>query len=162
LLSLAKIEGASIATEQTKFNISAAIEKSTQQFETAINQKSVALSRGIEPDINIVGDMPLTIQVFEILLENAMKYVDEGGRINVELKQGKQHIVCRVGNIGAGIAKEDLPRIFDRFYRTDRSRSDEIGGYGLGLSIAKGITEMLGGEIGVTSENGWTEFELVL
>jgi signal transduction histidine kinase len=162
LLSLARIEGANITIEHKKFNISAAIEKSAQQFETAVNQKSVTLSRDIEQEINIVGDMPLTVQVFEILLENAVKYVDGGGRIDVEVKQEKQHVVCRVGNSGAGIAKEDLPRIFDRFYRTDRSRSEETGGYGLGLSIAKGIAETLGGEISVTSENGWTEFELVL
>ena len=64
-------------------------------------------------------------------------------------------------NIGAGIEKDDIPKIFDRFFRVDRFRSSETGGYGLGLSIAKTIMDTLGGEITTVSENGWTAFSLI-
>jgi signal transduction histidine kinase len=103
----------------------------------------------------------LSIQAFEAIFDNAIKYVNEGGIIDVLLKHGKRGIICAVGNSGAGIEKDDILKIFDRFFRADRSRSSETGGFGLGLSIAKTIMDKLGGKISAVSAHGWTEFTLI-
>jgi len=160
LLSLARTESTNRVITCTQFDIGAEIEKAAQKFDMLIHEKSVALICSIEPNVVINSDKALAIQAFEILFDNAVKYVNDGGTIDVSLKSDKRGIICTVGNSGAGIEKDDLPKIFDRFYRSDRSRSSETGGYGLGLSIAKTIIDTLGGKITVTSENGRTAFSL--
>jgi len=161
LLSLARMENASRDVAYASFDIGAEIENAVQKYEAPIKNNSVDLICSIAPNIVINSDKALSIQAFEILIDNAVKYVNEGGTIDVSLKHEKHSVICTVGNSGTGIEKDDLPRIFDRFYRTDRSRSSETGGYGLGLSIAKTIMDMLDGEIKVTSENGWTALSLL-
>jgi len=160
LLSLARMENANRDIACTPFDIGAEVKKAAQKYEALIQEKSVTLSCSIEPNVVINSDKMLSIQAFEILFDNAVKYVNESGTIDVTLKREKQGVICMVGNSGAGIDKDDIPKIFDRFYRTDRSRSSETGGYGLGLSIAKTIMNTLGGEIKATSEKGWTVFSL--
>ena len=160
LLSLARMENASRDIVCTPFDIGIEVKKAAQKYEAMVQEKSVTLSCSIEPDIMINSDKALTVQAFEVLFDNAVKYVNEGGTIDITLKHEKQGVICMVGNSGAGIDKDDIPKIFDRFYRADRSRSSETGGYGLGLSIAKTIMDTLGGEIKATSEKGWTMFSL--
>ena len=102
-------------------------------------------------------------QVFAILLENAIKYADEQGKITVSLARSGHSVRCSVKNSGRGIGKNDLPKIFDRFYRADKSRSRERGGFGLGLSIARTMITRLGGELSAESkENEWTVFTFTL
>ena len=81
-------------------------------------------------------------------MDNAIKYSREGGVINVELKKSGAKVMLSVKNdTTEPVTKENTDRMFDRFYRTDKSRNSETGGYGIGLSIAKGITESHGGRI---------------
>lgn len=89
--------------------------------------------------------------------------MDENGWIDIALTKPKQQVIFTIKNSGKGIPKEDLPKIFDRFYRSDPSRTHNSGGYGLGLSIAKTIAQKLGGDIHVTSvENEYTTFTFTL
>lgn len=98
-----------------------------------------------------------------ILYDNAIKYSDVNGNVNVSLKTDKHRVVCSVQNSGKPIAKEDLPKIFDRFYRADPSRTAENGGYGLGLAIAKASIGRLGGSISVENTPGdLTTFTFIL
>ena len=99
-------------------------------------------------------DVSKMSQVFYNLIDNAVKYTPDGGNISVSLvREGKQ-AVWRVRDNGVGIPEEDLPHVFERFYRVDKARSRETGGTGLGLSIVKQITALHGGEVTVESTLG--------
>jgi signal transduction histidine kinase len=89
-----------------------------------------------------------------ILIDNAVKYTPTGGSIKVNLEKSKDFALVSVSDTGIGIARADLPHIFDRFWRADKARSREEGGAGLGLSIAKWIVEMHRGSIDVKSDLG--------
>ena len=93
-------------------------------------------------------------RVFSNLLDNAIKYTLPGGRVYVSLEDRGGQAIVRVSDTGIGISKDNMARIFDRFFRVDSSRSREIGGVGLGLSISKNIVELHGGEIELDSKLG--------
>jgi two-component system phosphate regulon sensor histidine kinase PhoR len=93
-------------------------------------------------------------QILTNLLDNAVKYTAEGGRISVSTEEDGDFVRVRVRDTGIGIPESDLGRIFERFYRVDKARSRELGGTGLGLSIVKHLVQQLGGEISVESEVG--------
>ncbi|WP_248929250.1 sensor histidine kinase [Paenibacillus hamazuiensis] len=163
LLSLAKVEDVHFATQKAPFNISTAVHEVIMSMEAAVNDKGIRLSHSIEPDIIVKSDMERVQQVVTILLDNAIKYTNEHGQIDISLTHSKRHIAFSISNTGKGIPKADVPKVFDRFYRVDPSRTHETGGYGLGLSIAKAIVDRLGGEIHVESEeDGWTTFAFTL
>ncbi|NOS35439.1 MAG: two-component sensor histidine kinase, partial [Deltaproteobacteria bacterium] len=102
----------------------------------------------------VLGD-PISIgQVIFNLIDNAIKYTHEGGKVEVSLKSEGDSAVVMVSDTGVGIGAEDIPHLFDRFYRVDKARTREAGGAGLGLSICKNIVEAHGGRIEVRSEPG--------
>jgi signal transduction histidine kinase len=88
------------------------------------------------------------------LLDNAVKYSHQNGRIQIQVGAPDQEVVLAVRDEGIGIAANDLPRIFERFYRADRARSRELGGTGLGLSIVKHIAQLHGGRVEAESVLG--------
>jgi two-component system phosphate regulon sensor histidine kinase PhoR len=93
-------------------------------------------------------------EVLYNLLENAVKYSRENGEIRLQAERCGPEIVISVGDNGIGISKDDLPRIFERFYRADKARSRELGGTGLGLAIVKHIAQLHGGRVEAESEPG--------
>jgi signal transduction histidine kinase len=107
-----------------------------------------------EDSLPIRADADALRRAILILIDNAVKYTPEGGRITVGLHRKDGRAVAFVTDTGIGIAPEDLPHIFDRFWRTDKARSREGGGAGLGLSIAKWIVDTHGGSIAVESDIG--------
>ena len=97
------------------------------------------------------------------LLDNACKYADDGGSVNVSLRQSVRRIELAVHNTGFAIAPEDLPHVFDRFYRADKARTRDESGYGLGLAIAHAIAEEHGGTLAAASDDErGTTFTLTL
>jgi len=102
----------------------------------------------------VAGDPDQLRQVFWNLLDNAVKYNIEGGRVTVRVRYHKTFLYTEVGDSGIGIPPADLPRIFERFYRVDKARSRALGGTGLGLSIVKHIVEAHNGQVSVESEAG--------
>lgn len=122
-----------------------------------------ALDKGIEllldlPDSipMVCGDMDRLEQVMVNLLDNAIKYTPSGGAITVSVgfESGGGEVAVKVQDTGLGIPKEDIPRIFERFYRVDKARSRELGGTGLGLAIVKHIIQGLNGKVSVESKVG--------
>ncbi|MFK9094551.1 sensor histidine kinase [Bacillus salipaludis] len=101
-----------------------------------------------------IGDPERLSQLLYILLDNAIKYTPNGGKVKVFLSKESSDLCMAVQDTGIGIKKEDFTRIFERFYRLDKSRSRQKDGHGLGLSIAKWIVETHNGTIKVASEPG--------
>jgi len=104
--------------------------------------------------VEILADYDLLKQLLWIHGENALKYSADGGEVEVKVWKDKKFGYVSIRDNGIGIAEEDIPKIFDRFYRVDKSRNKEISGTGLGLAIAKWIVESHDGEIMVESKLG--------
>ena len=104
--------------------------------------------------IDAVVNGPLIERAMVNLIDNAIKYSDEGGRVEVTLEQNGANWEVRVADFGCGIEKRHLPRIFERFYRTDHARSRALGGTGLGLAIVKHVALLHGGNVSVESKPG--------
>jgi two-component system, OmpR family, sensor histidine kinase CiaH len=154
MLSLAKLDTGKELEEFTVFDISKLINNVLLTFEAVIFENNIELSSNIEEGITIKGDRESIKKVFIILLDNAIKYTSKNGKIDVELIKEKNKIKLKIKNTGEGIKKEDLDKIFERFYRVDTSRARDTGGYGLGLSIAKSIVESHNGKIYAESNIG--------
>ena len=130
------------------------------QFEPVAFERGILIEPDLEPDIHIEGDSTMIRQLIHILLDNACKYAAANGTIDVSLKRERQGCTLAVHNPGPAIPADDLPHIFERFYRADKARThkENTSGYGLGLAIAKSIAEDHNGTIQCTStdENGTT------
>ena len=158
LLDMAKSEN----QNNEQFAIEELIEKSVLTFESLIYEKNINLEYDIEENINTKCDGDQIKQLVGILIDNAIKHSITKGEIKVKLKKEKENIVLTVTNKGEEIAKEDREKIFERFYRTDKSRNRNENRYGLGLAIAKNIVTNHNGEISVNSENGYTTFKVII
>lgn len=106
-------------------------------------------------NLSVLADRSSLAQVLVILLDNAIKYSSEHSTVSIRSKYDNKHVIIEIADQGIGIKKADLPRIFERFYRADEARNkSEAGGYGIGLAIAKQMTEQLNGTIAVRSAIG--------
>ena len=130
------------------------------QFEPVAFERGILIEPALDPDTHIEGDSTMIKQLIHILLDNACKYAAENGTIKVSLKKERQGCTFSVNNPGQPIPAEDLPHIFERFYRADKARTyqDGTSGYGLGLAIAQSIAQDHNGTISCTSteEEGTT------
>ena len=142
----------------------AVIENVCEKARPLAEERKLALSVSLDagPTVDVMGDFPTLRRLLWILLDNALKYTPAPGCIEVALKASATEARVLVSDSGIGISQGDLPHIFDRFYRADRSRS-QVEGSGLGLAIAKGIAEMHGGDLSaVSNAGGGTTFQIVL
>lgn len=128
--------------------------------ETAVSFKPLAANKSIQLQVELLGSLPVLFvdaarirQVIQNLLTNALSHTPENGRILVRVSQEQDEMMIQISDSGTGIAAEQIPFIFDRFYRTDMARSREKGGAGLGLAIVKAIVEAHGGRIEAESGN---------
>ena len=162
LLSLASMEDSQLLPQSSLFDLSAEASEAVTEVKAAAFEKGLLINNEIEPDIEIESDREHVRKILDILLDNAVKYTDNSETITVSLTQEKRHVTCTVRNSGDGIPPEDLPHLFDRFYRRDPARSSDNGGYGLGLAIAQAIAKQLDAVLTVDSIEGeYTEFKLV-
>ena len=154
LLRLSELESGG-KMEMTKVDLKGLIDEVVMGFGHALAVKHQTLDVGTQTgDFTIKGDRSKLEQVFVNLIDNAIKYSKESGRINVRLSETDRCVVITVEDDGIGIPKEDIERVFERFYRVDKAHSRELGGTGLGLSIAKHIVLAHKGEICIDSEPG--------
>ncbi|MDH8679532.1 HAMP domain-containing sensor histidine kinase [Fusibacter bizertensis] len=164
LLYLTQMDGAEDhQMMKSNFDISEKIEHILLGLEVVAFEKEIDLTYDILPGVEIYGNSEQLSQVAMILLDNAIKYTPSKGSIKIKLYRSTHHYTLEIENTGEGIPEGDLPKIFDRFYRGDKVRSRESGSYGLGLAIAKSITEQHGGKLSCESlPNEKTTFTLKL
>ena len=161
LLDLAKLENNS-KKSFTEINLSKTIEKSVLTFESLSFEKNVLLDYDIEENITLSCDQDEIKQLVSILMDNAIKHSEKDSKIFVKLKKEKSNILLEVKNKGDEIPKGEEEKIFERFYRVDKSRNRKENRYGLGLAIAKGVVEKHLGKISATSKDGYTTFTVIL
>jgi heavy metal sensor kinase len=154
LLLLAKADSGAAGLQRHDVDLAATVGEACAQAEVLARVKGLELAAELpERDrLYVAGDAQALRRLFLILLDNAVKYTPAGGRVEVALREHGDDIVGEVRDTGIGISPHDLPHVFDRFYRADRARSRELGGAGLGLSIARWIVESHGGAIIAVSE----------
>ncbi|WP_296795946.1 HAMP domain-containing sensor histidine kinase, partial [Ruminococcus sp.] len=163
MLNLAKIEAGELEPNKTTFPVTEPILDTLLTFEPKIDEKNIDI-RGLDVQrINMYADLDLIHQVMYNLIENAIKFVDEGGYIEFSFEDGEDTTSVSIRNSGEGLAEDELPLVFDRFYKTDKSRGIHAQGLGLGLNIARSIVEIHGGKIMVKSLKGeYTEFTFTI
>lgn len=147
--------------EKEKFkvtNISKTIEMCVLTFESLIYENNLKVEYDIQSDINFNCSVERIKQLFGILVDNAIKHAKKDSKIFISLKKNKDGIIFSVKNRGDAIPKEEREKIFERFYRSDKSRNRNENRYGLGLAIAKNIVTMHNGKINVTCSGGYTTF----
>ena len=132
-------------------DLSDVIEGEVLQFESVAFERGVKLGSQVEPGIKLRGNEQRLRRLAGTLIDNACKYVDDGGAVDVALSRAGKQAKLEVRNTGAPISPEDLPHVFDRFYRADKARTGGAGGHGLGLAIARAIAEEHGGTLTVAS-----------
>ena len=151
LLVLSKLDENAQA-EKNVFSLSSCIEEMALTYESVAYDKGIEYSYDIEEDISFYANEDDIRQLIAILTDNAIKYTDSGNTIRILLSEHSGCIRISVENTGSWISSEDIPHIFERFYKADSSRSDDS--FGLGLAIAKTVAERNGGNISVRSEAG--------
>lgn len=154
LLMISRMDKNTIQTEFEEIDISEFLNFVCDE-QTEIQTENIMLLRNVEPDIVVKADRFLLARLFINLISNAYRYGKDGGNIIVTLRQDKDEIIASVADDGIGIAESDVPKIWDRFYRVNPSRTaNENGGEGLGLSMVKWIAECHGGSVSVESTLG--------
>ena len=152
LIVLAKIEGIDHEIIRSEISLGKEIDESLDMLDLMIRKK--ALTVEISPSADTIWSDPDRVrQVVGIVLDNAIKYSNDGGMMHISITQEKKWLCLSVSNTGDGIAKEDLAKIFNRFYRAQGARTPD-GSYGLGLSIAQAVMRQLGGSIAADSVLG--------
>lgn len=155
LLNLSKIESIKEVKQLTKINIEDTIYEVLKLLEPQIKDKNISIEINIDDNINYInGEKDLFRQMIINLIENSIRYNNPYGEINITITNYKEGIKLIIEDNGIGIPEEDIPWIFERFYRVDKSRSNNIEGTGLGLSIVNHIVSYFGGTINVESELG--------
>jgi two-component system phosphate regulon sensor histidine kinase PhoR len=155
LLSLAQLESSNTKLEVSEVRVEELLSDVIRDWKEKLAAKNLKVIVDLGPGVETIrADETRLHEVLDNLLENAVKYSREGGEIRLEAAQRSGEIALSVGDGGIGIGKEDLPRIFERFYRADKARSRELGGTGLGLAIVKHIAQLHGGHVEAESELG--------
>jgi signal transduction histidine kinase len=154
LLTLARSDSNTLELSTETFDFRPYADKAIESVQPLAAPKQITLSIQAPTTLMATGDPLRLSQLLYILLDNAIKYTSNQGEVKLSLFVEGQQLWIAVKDTGVGIRQEDYQRIFERFYRADQSRSRQMGGYGLGLSIAKWIVDTHKGSIKVTSEIG--------
>lgn len=164
MLSISRLEASETEIKKEPFDFKELLLGVVISQERRIEQKNINIS-GLDvlPDITVNADKDLIYRVVYNLVDNAIKFTDEGGKITFNIKCEPKNLVFRIENTGRGIPQSELPYVFERFYKVDKSRSANKQSTGLGLYIVKTIIKNHGGVISVSSvENRFTAFEFTL
>jgi signal transduction histidine kinase len=163
LQQLTKAEAAQAFLQRRELAVATLAEQLRSLFDLRFQEKQIDLQVAIEPPgLTVVADLDKLLQALRNLLENAWRYTPPGGQVQIRAARAEQAVEIAISNSGAGIAPADLPFIFERFFRADRSRSREHGGAGIGLAIVKQLVEAHGGTVGAQSDADQTRIWLRL
>lgn len=164
LFELARFDAGEVRLRVERFSLAELAQDVVQKLKLQAEEKDLRLVLNASPELpDVRGDIGLIERVLDNLLENAIHYTPAGGRIELRLVEQPGAVEIRVTDNGRGIPKADLPQIFERFYRVEKSRTDQDGGTGLGLAISKRILDLHKSPIRVRSrENVGTSFSFVL
>lgn len=155
LLTISRLESEDHAIDHQSFDLLKPVEEAVETVQPNVEQKRHELTVNVpESSPRVEGDPAAVRQLVSNLLDNAIKYTDEGGKIELTIRTNEDDVMIEVSDNGAGIEPRKQDRIFERFYRVDDARTREAGGTGLGLSIVKHLTLSLDGEIDVESTPG--------
>lgn len=153
LTMLSRMEEAEDTLQKVDFPLSDTVSEAAAPFRTLARQQEKLFTLSIQPLLTLRGDAKAIRQLTELLLDNALKYSPPGGAIDLTLsRQGRTATLTVTNATGTDIDPDQLPRLFDRFYRADASRNSETGGHGIGLSMAKAIVTAHGGSIRAISD----------
>ena len=151
ILELSSIEAGKITVEPKRINLSKMIEEVFTNLAGKARERKINFKNEVSSDVFVYADAVRLEQMLTNLVDNAVKFNRENGSVTISHRQNETHDLISVEDMGEGISAEHLGRIFERFYRTDKARSREIGGTGLGLAIVKHLARLHGGEVSVTS-----------
>jgi heavy metal sensor kinase len=154
LLTLVRLGTDKIELKMEPINLDEVIRQAVKVVIPLATQKGISIRLPMNEQSVILGDRAALLELFVNVLDNAIKYNVPQGKIDIAIKKERSLIVIKIKDTGIGIPEKDLDRVFDRFYRVDKSRSKEIGGVGLGLSICDEIVKLHGGRIEIESKVG--------
>jgi signal transduction histidine kinase len=155
LFELAQLEAGGLRPDLSPNSISDLISDTMESFSELAARREVTLKGHAEPGVDpVLMDVQLVGRVLSNLLGNGLRHTPAGGAVRIQASRADEWVLVEMLDTGEGISEEDLPHIFERFYRGEKSRSRASGGSGLGLAIARGIVEAHGGQIGVESAAG--------
>ncbi len=147
LLALSQLESGALPLHQRRMELEPMARSLLTSFEPQLAPRRVSVSLAVPPSLAVQADPERLRQILSNLLDNAIKYNQEGGRITIGAAREGEWVRVDVSDTGIGIPAPDLPRVFERFYRVDKARSRELGGTGLGLAIVKHAVEAHGGRV---------------
>ena len=150
ILHLSRLDSGALYGDREEIELSALAREAALRFEPTAEKKDVSISVSGE-NVCITASRRMTDEIISNLIDNAVKYNRDGGSVQVKLSNERNKAVITVQDSGIGISQEDQQRIFERFFRVDKSRSKATGGTGLGLSIVKHAVQRMGGSIHVDS-----------
>ncbi len=162
LVLLSRMEEAGSRTPMVDFSLSDAVSEAAQPFAAVAEAAGKSLAVNVQPGLSLYGDEAAIRQAVGLLLDNAVKYSNEGGQIDVTLKAAGKHKVLTVANTADHVTDGPADRLFERFYRADASRNSETGGHGIGLSVVKAIAQTHKGKVAAVGRNGRMEFTVTL
>ena len=151
MLTLADVERPDAPVVLERVDLASLAMRSALELESLAYEKNITLDTELPEECFVRGDSGYLLRIVGSLLENALKYEPEGGRVLLRLIQEKKKTLLSVQNFGTQIPREDLPHVFDRFYRSDKSRQNDSNSFGLGLAITRQMIQRLGGDISAAS-----------
>lgn len=162
LLDLSKLEDEDVKKTFTNVNLSKLVTKQILTFEPLAFEKNITFEDLVQDNINIYCNSEDIQSLIEIIIDNAISHSYKNNKITVSLNSSKDNVTLKITNAGEPIKKEEEDKIFERFYRSDKSRNRNKSRYGLGLAIAKRIVLNHNGSIKASSKNGFTTFTIIL
>ncbi len=154
LLTMSRLDAGEAFLEISRFDFSEMVRTTVEHMRLLVDEKKLVLKVDAADPVHVEGDPSRLQQVVVNLLDNAIKYTPEDGSLMVSVRAQAEKAVLTITDTGIGISEEAQTQIFERFYRTDKARSRQLGGTGLGLSIVKSIGAAHGGQVSVESAEG--------
>lgn len=154
IIQLSRVQSKDVLGAAQPLDIATVVQEAVDRCAIISESKDIDITVNSQPDVLVVGDPELLTVAIKNLVENAIKYSEDGKHVGVGVSTSKSSVQISVADVGVGIPKDEQNRIFERFYRVDASRSRQTGGTGLGLSLVKHIVFSHGGEITLYSQPG--------